>query len=49
LYQSFHSHLPEELFFEDFTTALNKAFKETYRGVGKALEKAETLDHTDEN
>jgi hypothetical protein len=24
-YASFHSHLPEELFFEDFSTFFNKA------------------------
>ena len=44
LYSSFHSHLPEELFFDDFMTALGKACAQTYKGVGKALEKGDAMD-----
>jgi len=44
LYASFHSHLPEELFFDDFMTALGKACTQTFKGVGKALEKGDAMD-----
>lgn len=30
-YASFHSHLPEELFFDDFATFFSKANSQTYR------------------
>jgi hypothetical protein len=43
LYESFHSHLPEELFFEDFMTAMNKACKVTYKVMAKAFERVDAI------
>lgn len=37
-YGAFHSHLPEELFFEDFVTFLKKSNAETYRQFNKTFE-----------
>ena len=38
-YASFHSHLPEELFFEDFTTFFNKANSTTTKQFAQTFKK----------
>lgn len=37
-YQKFHSHLPEELFFEDFMEFFKKANNQTFKQFNKAFE-----------
>jgi hypothetical protein len=43
-YASFHSHLPEELFFEDFSTFFNKANALTFKAFSSTFEKCDNLD-----
>jgi hypothetical protein len=40
-YASFHSHLPEELFFEDFCTFFKKANQQTYKALATAFDKCD--------
>lgn len=46
-YSAFHSHLPEELFFEDFSTFFKKANSQTSKAFSTAFEQIDTLE--DEN
>jgi len=41
LYESFHSHLPEELFYEDFVLALRRACRQSAKGMAEGFEKAD--------
>lgn len=41
-YEHFHAHLPEELFFDDFTTFFKKANAQTYRDFSRAFESIES-------
>jgi hypothetical protein len=43
-YASFHSHLPEELFFDDFNTFFKKANQQTSKQFGKAFEEIDRLE-----
>jgi hypothetical protein len=43
-YASFHSHLPEELFFEDFSTFFNKVNSQTFKGFSSTFEKCDNID-----
>ena len=48
-YASFHSHLPEELFFEDFSNFFKKANSQTFKHFGKTFEKCESNEDEKED
>lgn len=48
-YENFHSHLPEELFFEDFTLGFKKANAQTFKHFGKACEEIDKLEDEEEH
>ena len=43
-YANFHSHLPEELFFDDFSFEFKKASTQTYKQFGSAFDEIDKLD-----
>ena len=46
-YGAFHSHLPEELFFDDFVTFFKKSNAETYRQFSRSFEKIDQEEETE--
>lgn len=47
-YASYHSHLPEELFFDDFATFFKKANSQTFKQLSKTFEKCDSHDEEQE-
>jgi hypothetical protein len=48
LYRHFYSHLPEDLFFEDFERALKRSNRSTFKAYGKAFKAIDAMDSTEE-
>ena len=46
-YASFHSHLPEELFFEDFSTFFKKANSQTFKAFANSFEQCNNQEEND--
>ena len=48
-YANFHSHLPEELFFDDFCFDFKKACTQTYKQFGAAFDEIDQLDKSQDD
>ena len=48
-YASFHSHLPEELFFDDFSSYFKKANSQTFKHFASTFEKCDSNEEQEED